>query len=792
MKRQFKLYLLFLAFIVTFAFIACTSEIENYVVGEEALMTGLRIGNVKITDIPEPIDSIDYDDEEFDISDSSVPVSVAALERSSDTVNARFWPVVSKGARVLWGIGSQDMRPFTYKDLRVPANFEDADYIYFMVTSEDGEAINYYRFSAWVRSPVTGLVEAYIGKYEAHEEENDQGNMETVVDVDERMLATGPAGNDILVGNSVLATAVAASPNTISIKEAQSVNADIMIVRADATATLKYAMTTDGSAVPASFNDTFSFSKLNDQSFFYVQVTAQNQVDIAYYKFRIQVGRITTLTGLYLVGTLGDPDEELTIEGLGTTHTAWASVVPGSYRTADMPSGGFKLRYELLDDKAEVTYGLYTGNAEPTWAASGDLIFNGSNALGVKVKSHNGAVTRYYKVTMELLAAVFKEQPKPNYYYFYDASPSATSSLPSGMVGSRTWYEYVGLTVDSNHDNFTDKGESTVEPLEFELDRPGTFTYQWYEANSWYGGYGFDADGRMLYYDPGNPVAVMETGFTKDALHQDHFDEKKNVSLHNGGNQFYNLPNMGRKIPGATNATYTPKINYRPFIAGFTYEAHFYWVEVKETTSGRTATSKRVVIISERDPTKKHHIVDLNRDLNKKGDPWNELSSTEVGFARNQKPFTKQREKYSIPISFPKNFKDEPFAIEDYTVATVQALFWLKDGTQWIQNWTQGDIGFDNMENERVVYYYNLTNNNATLGLIGGGKEPNGASLKEVPGYLVVKPAGEKPVAQLPPFKGTDDYGRPTPENVNDAQGWFTAFIELVEVHFEGPAQPVE
>jgi hypothetical protein len=123
------------------------------------------------------------------------------------------------------------------------------------------------------------------------------------------------------------------------------------------------------------------------------------------------------------------------------------------------------------------------------------------------------------------------------------------------------------------------------------------------------------------------------------------------------------------------------------------------------------------------------------------------------------------------------------FDVNDYTVATVQALFWLKDGTPWIQNWTQGDIGFVQSDDSELVYY-NLTNNNGTLGLVAGGKEPGGGSLNLAPKGIIVKPAGEKPPNDLPPFNADG-----TPARNNEAQGWFTGFIEVVEVRFEGPAR---
>jgi len=150
--------------------------------------------------------------------------------------------------------------------------------------------------------------------------------------------------------------------------------------------------------------------------------------------------------------------------------------------------------------------------------------------------------------------------------------------------------------------------------------------------------------------------------------------------------------------------------------------------------------------------------------------------------ARNLNVFTYQREAYEIPIRLPDAWDGRSFDINDYTVAMVQALFFLKDGTPWIQNWTQGDIGFRDVD-DTTLMYYNLTNNNGTLGLVGGGKEPGGGSLVKAPKSIIVKPSGEKPVSSLPPFEN----GKPKPNN--DAQGWFTGFIELVEVRFEGPSR---
>jgi hypothetical protein len=59
------------------------------------------------------------------------------------------------------------------------------------------------------------------------------------------------------------------------------------------------------------------------------------------------------------------------------------------------------------------------------------------------------------------------------------------------------------------------------------------------------------------------------------------------------------------------------------------------------------------------------------------------------------------------------------------------------------------------------------------------------------PDYLIVQPAGTRPINQMPPFTTeTDDWGRLKPyEDPNNGQGWFTPYIEIVELRFEGPTR---
>jgi len=795
MKTQLRFFLIVAALVLALVCITCRGgdQLLDEAIGTEALMTGLTIGKVHIPAMPEPVDAFNFETEGYNVSNMSL--EIAPLERSTDTESTRLKPKVSKGAKVKYGIGTEDQAPFRFDDVRVLANFNDGDYLYFQVTAEDGSNANYYRFNVWVQSPVVDLVEVYIGKYETHEwvDPNGNGNPTTIVDVDERMMAI------LATPSSDLKAAMLASPGALDIMTKQAPNAEIKVAPAYSGVTLRYAVTKDDAKPVFGTNKKFD---LVDQNYLFIEVTAENKVDVAYYRFIIGVGRIATIKTLTF---LGAGDDEFEISSKGTPQSGYGGTIPGKFETAEMPSEGFGVSYELDDPAARCTWVVAnkSSSSVPGFGVPpSKALFNGSNRLALRVISENGKAMKFYKIDVDLLAAMFTKHPKSDAYYIYNASTMVgNDDAPGGKI---SWYTYaaknfVGFSVSEIQSGITARGKSTPAALVAELDRPmpaGT-EYQWYEANSWYGGYGFDADGRILYYYSQDEDAIPETGFTggdannASTYYVKGFDEKKNVSFHNGGNQFYRLPVEGRPIAGqggtfsgATVPPYTPTLmDKRPFIDGFTSETHYYWVVVtdKSVNPPRKAISKRAAIVTERDPRKDHHVVNMYAyEGHPDGDLYlgNKDDPDETGTARNQKRFTYKRETYKIPVTFPAGFD-----ISKFTVSTVQALFFLIDGTPWIQNWTQGDIGFEDEEGGRVMYY-NLTNNNATLGLVGAGKEPNGGTVDFKPKYIIVKPAGEKPVTQLPPL---DANNKPVPNNA--AQGWFCGFIELVEVRFEGPAR---
>jgi hypothetical protein len=709
----------------------------------EAGLSSLTVGVTRAERIPGAI-SASRLDSGLDLYNSSQREMYFNNEGPEYTEEVRVTAKVSSGARAEWGIGTRSGPPYAFYPTGVPATIDQNDFIYIKVTSSDGYVTNYYRFFARVRSPVRELAGLKIAvKRDANLDTANPGNT--------------PDDPEIVNG-------------TISVTLAESLNALLEPETQHEKATVKYALVDDGYDPADLVFEPRTRLTLGDRQWLFTEVTAENTIDKFYYRFQVNVGRMVSLEKLEFIGV--DPDNRPTREeafGKGFPGTNWTAasgataVTSGKFASPYKPTAGFRLSATPDDPLAVWEYGVIatTGAQQPTWAPynNNTVQFTDGQVLAIRVTPQRpGAQVGYYKVQVSLLAAGFKTHPKPAVYVKSDGTDVNSSVTPA------------------------------VLPLTFELDRvvSGSATYQWYEANSWYGGYGFDADGKILGID---------AGFTADSYHVATLDEKSNVSYHNGGNQYYRLPETGRAIPagqGGTSPTFTPPVNNRPFIGGFSNVTNYYWVVV--TDGGLKATSKRAVIVTEygrvwdlgkvtdTTVTKKHFIIDMNNLKDRSG---NAVSN------KNINTFASFREPYQIDL---RGALPAGFNINEYSMATAWALFYLRDGTPWIQNWTQGNISFIDINEtnprqdgnkQKIVLYYNLTNNNGTLGLEGDGKEPQGESLNKTFTHVVIMPSGEKPIKRMPPFQSDGV----TPLANNDAQGWFCGFIELVELRFEGPTR---
>jgi hypothetical protein len=783
------------AAVMAFAFLFSACESYWFYPEVELGLTSVKIGDLEITTIPAPILGEDWDDEEYEVAGSDLGFVIVKKEADLQGQTVSAVPNVPT-AIVTWGLAKGGSRPARFNDQRAPATFDKTDFFFFKVFDPDKDETKYYRFfprDASIVKELSGL---------------------SVAGRDSDKIPTNVPDMDILAENSN--ELKFKGQVYITRKEALE-GALVAATPKDVDARIRYAVAANtAQAIAGNFGDWVAAERVvvqdeqnkditqghyvmtfTDGNIIAVEVTAQND-EVNYYGFQVYTERMAAIADLKFDG--------VSVAGKGVQHAQWGDVAAGSFASADQNDiTGFNVTIQLEDSEGWAEWGVLNTvgiNNQPSYTRGLDLRqkFNHKQALAIKVHSprDNAIDVRYYKIEVNLLAANFRRHPQSAAYEITSHTYPTTPVVVGQDKEDNNIIQNRILTTASG----TRQLDKPIEPLSFELDREltGTVSYQWYTANSWYGGYGFDQDNNIAF----DPAVKTDGGnaaydpVTNAILDKDYFpnpfapDEKGNISLHNGGNQYYRLPYMGMPIAGATQATYTPTITAknRPFITGFSNQTQYYWVVV--TANGLKATSDRAAIVAEwgeefnqgvPQPTtkvaKKHHIVDLHAYM----DP---NAAGLKGSPRNAAPFKagNHGDQYLIPITFPAGFD-----IKDYKMVTCQAFFYLADGRPWIQNWTQGDFGFADANEQSLVLWYNVTNDNATRGLSGTGNDPTGSGLDEVPAFLIVKPAGTKPMKELPPFAGVDRDGRDRPAANNDAQGWFTPYIEIVELRFEGPAR---
>jgi len=442
--------------------VTCVDQ-EVLTLGTEATLLGLTVGDITAAEIPQPITSNAWNSETGLYGEDFKSI---AFLREQDITNARIKPSVSKGAMTEWGIGTRTNRPNYFSNTRVPATFESEDFIYIKVTSEDQAAVNYYRYSASVFSWVNDLAS---------------------ISINGRVIK---AGDGAVKLENVTVPPVTDEERTIYITSDEAQNAVVEAVTFDPNATIAYNRTgVLAASPPDQFLPSGSPIVFEDDDFLYVEVTAQNTIDKKYFKFKVFVGRMTTIKTLQLT-LKGGPVQ---LYGLGLSKSVWADVGPGEFKTAavDQPDAGFGINIELDDPKGKVSITRVSSlptsvndlNFSPYSAGGSAGIFTNGQYLVIRVEAELPSELRYYQVKVELLAANIKAQPKSAWYY------------ADGVEGG------------------SPDGHKVKQPLTIEFDGGDEgFTYTWYESDSLFGIYG---------------------------RHGVSMDEKNNISTINGGPDMY-------------------------------------------------------------------------------------------------------------------------------------------------------------------------------------------------------------------------------------------------------------
>ena len=713
------------------ALLAVTACVNQEVPYEsEALLVSLKIGDEPAT-VPLPITGVQWESETFSLAGADR--GRVSFNDENAAANQRVRAVVNAGSRAEWGIGKLQVRPDAFRDPRVPIPFiSDGDIVYIKVTSDDNKNISYYRVNARYKVNVASLNRISI------------------------QTRTGKMDEHSIEGGNNPANATVSS---LSITVAESRDAIVEALPFDENATVKYAVVTGG-APPAAADFTAPDVPLNinDQDWLYVEVTAENTIAKSYFKFKVDVGRLADINTLAFKAGTGPDVKRFIVYGTGVPSGDYSEVKSGDYSSADQPADGFNFEIVPEDSEAAVSYVKAVDSSTTLPGAfngtGGKIIFADGDALAIKVEAKNGGVVKYYKIKVSLLPANFRVHPKSGWY----------------------------------------KKGAAAKALTVELDRDDAgFTYQWYEADSWYGIYG---------------------------RHGTALDEKSNISYVNGGPDMYyylvqpdDLMSSGKqmrqpagadeasawKINGATGKSYTPPVNwddvpvkikrdgginnvfpYKPnlpeygdgygpnkvnYISGATNESRYYWC-VAKAPDGRTIASKRALILTETNGRMDHFIFELSNLP-----------------AKNIIPFTKKQEE-PYRIQFPANFFPADFNPQKYEICVAIAQFYLPDGRAWTQNWTHGDLHFGYNDNTLTWWHNNLGANSGSIPLHSPHSSRGG--LERKPDWVGFTPSGDPekgPPPSMPDGSLPTGY-KPAGYPTGIAQGYFCGFIELLELRF--------
>lgn len=744
-------------------FIACVDQ-SVMPVGKEADLVSMTVGNVSVKEIPAAIASSIWDG---DSGIYSADFSSVFFNKESDITNARIRLKLSRDATAEWGIGSLSTRPGEFYNTKVPATFESDEFIYIKVTAGDKGKVNYYRFYTKVFSWVTDLASVKIREREAK-------------------VATPTDKIEVITA----ADAASGMMGSLSVTIADSLNALVEAETFDPNATIRFGHI-KGPGAPE-FKSVEERITFEDQDYLYVEVTAENTIDINYYKFRVSVGRMATIAHLILK----NPTKGFEIFGTGQPNALYAVATAGEFATAksDQPSGGFDVEITLDDPQGDYAWQIYTtlpaSMNSQTVLDKQKKAFNSKDYLVVRVHSKNGNVYNYYKIQVTLLAANITEHPKSAWYYRADVKSQGAS----------------------------DDGKHDVAPLTILLEGGNSgYSFQWYEADSLFGFYG--RHGMSL--DEKNNISTINGGPDMYYyLSQPGIDQYGNpIKTVNTDDPEYLEP-LAWAITGATTDTYTPPIDwvdvpiklppgstqnhsfpYNPskatyhtgptdaqtpdggwptadrknvnFVSGSTSEVRYYWVVA--TKDGLSVTSDRAVILTETNPKMENYIFELSK----------------LPTRKNLSPFKVLRELYQIPIEpgyFPPGFDPSK-----YEICVAQAQYYLPDGRPWTQNWTHGDLHFGYTEGS-TSYHANddrlLTWWQNNLGANAGAiplQTPHSAQggLSFPPDWVGFAPSGD-PARGLPPtVNGKLPIGlKPAGFEEGKAQGYFCGFIELMELRF--------
>ena len=299
MKRMIYLLAL-IAAAYTFLFTACKppAEVKN----TEALLTEIKIGKIKAQKLPEPISEDEFLDPPGIIS--SLWYEKIYFVNDSDFYNKKVTVVASKGAKVLFAkTPNLNQIPEEF-DLTSEQNipFATGNVLWIEVTSEDAITKNYYRLQ--------------IQKYQS-------STSPSSVSVSNGTLVSWGEGNEDWF--SVVPGTVTFAENKPPATETVNV-----VTPPSAASTVKYAVINSAGATIPAFTDNKTY-QLSYGDFICLEITAQNKVNVAYYKIEVKENPLPFQVDW----------TALTVEGAGSSGRPTISAKDASGFTVTYGTGGY-------------------------------------------------------------------------------------------------------------------------------------------------------------------------------------------------------------------------------------------------------------------------------------------------------------------------------------------------------------------------------------------------------------------------------------------------------------------
>ena len=410
--------------------------------GTDAKLTSITIAGIKAENIPTAITRSDWNSGEFYDQEYTETILLKESE------NVKISVVISDGAKAAYGLGDGYDKPETFSSSSTLDNVTGGQAIYVRVTSGDGKTVNYYRFSIMMKSS------------------NAQLSTLTVAGMSAQPGTPAATWNGVTVAG------------LLSLSNSKKENAIVVGAPIIKAATVEYALVTTAGGEPGfSATDTYTFA---DGNILYVKVTAENGVNINYYKIEVQIGRDATLASVK-IGTAE-------ADSLGTPQTAWGTGNWGNSTSprrgtcqADgkMPDEGFTVEITSTDEEATVVWARTPprGSASATVTYPEPTTYDGKSPwqfptdasdLTIKVTSANGATTNWYQVRLFV----------KSYAEIYKGTP-ATLNADDSAWDTADWLDVSRLNTAESYDVWfgTDYGRHTTARAKVLWDDDGLWSY---------------------------------------------------------------------------------------------------------------------------------------------------------------------------------------------------------------------------------------------------------------------------------------------------------------------------